>query len=200
MKNNLSPVETVSQITEFPELKYLPGFPRPYRFDAKKGVLSYKGEQDITPKGGQFAVIPLAFRIFSDDILGYGRRKWAELFFVNQSGQICAVMFHGFSVDNLQRLLGDLFYENAGLCEIRLIVRPEPRSNQHGSFYIAEFGYELLNPEEIADLEAVAGALSPIYREETCTGDAIVHLSRNFSAPVFCCPEPAPAETVETAA
>ncbi len=69
------------------------------------------------PEHKSWLLHPLAFRIFSDDILGYGRRKWAELFFVNQSGQVCAVMFHGFSVDNLQRLLGDLFYENAGLCE-----------------------------------------------------------------------------------
>ena len=35
-----------------------------------------------------------------------GRKLWAELFFANDKGAVCAVLFHGYSVENLCRLIG----------------------------------------------------------------------------------------------
>ena len=35
-----------------------------------------------------------------------GRKLWAELFFADDKGAVCAVLFHGYSVENLCRLIG----------------------------------------------------------------------------------------------
>ena len=45
----------------------------------------------------------LIWRIFSDDILNMGRKTWAELYFTDDKGAICAVLFHGYSIGNLYR-------------------------------------------------------------------------------------------------
>jgi hypothetical protein len=64
--NNLINPET----GEIARIAYLPGCPRQYRFDASRGMFNLKGETPITkPKEG-FTIVPIAFRISRDDILG----------------------------------------------------------------------------------------------------------------------------------
>lgn len=184
MKNaSLQPVAKVADIEKFESLRYLPGFPRNYRFDAKKGVLRFKNEAEITAKGQSFSFIPIAFRIFSDEILNFPPRKWAEMLFINGAGQVCAVLFHGYSVDRLQTMLGDLYYEEVNLCELILTVTPTPRSNEHGGYYVASFSYELLSGEEVKTMGSIINALPPLYREETLTGDATNFAWRNYHLP-----------------
>lgn len=188
-KESLLPVAKVGAIEKFDTLRYLAGFPRNYRFDAKNGKLRFKNQVDITTKGQSFSFIPIAFRIFSDEILNFPLRRWAEMLFINGSGQVCAVLFHGFSVDRLQSMLGDLYYEEVSLCELVLTVTPEPRSNEHGNYYVASFSYELLKPEEMKTLASIIDALPPLYREETLTGDAVNHAWRNYHLPTADCGE-----------
>ena len=57
--------------------------PRAYRFDAKGGFLSFRGETKLTNKGEAFTFIPIAYRIFADEILGYDLRNWVEFYFIN---------------------------------------------------------------------------------------------------------------------
>ena len=180
---NLQPLTNIKTLMDLPEIKYLPGFPRKYRFDAKNGKLNFNGETDITPKGQAFTIIPLAHRIFTDEILGYSRRKWAEMFFVNQAGHVCSLLFHGYSVDQLQVILGDLYYEDAGLTDIRLTVHPEPRSNDFGNYYVASFGFEVLPAADRAQLALVAESLPPIYRQDIYNGDAQYHAWKNVQLP-----------------
>jgi hypothetical protein len=163
---NLQPLTNLKTLMDLSEIKYLPGFPRKYRFDAKNGKLNFNGETDITQKGQAFSIIPLAHRIFTDEILGYSRRKWAEMFFVNRAGHVCSLLFHGYSVDQLQVILGDLYYEDAGLTDIQLTVHPEPRSNDFGNYYVASFGFEVLPAADRAQLALVAESLPPIYRQD----------------------------------
>lgn len=180
---NLQPLTNVKSLIQLPEIKYLPGFPRKYRFDAKNGKLNFNGQTDITPKGQAFTIIPLAHRIFTDEILGYSRRKWAELFFVNQAGHLCSLLFHGYSVDQLQLILGDLYYEDAGLTDIQLTVHPEPRSNDFGNYYVASFGFETLPASDREQLALVAESLPPIYRQDIYNGDAQYHAWKNVQLP-----------------
>lgn len=180
---SLHPQTDVKTTMALPEIKYLPGFPRKYRFDAKNGKLNFNGQTDITPKGQSFTLIPIAHRIFTDEILGYSRRKWAELFFVNQAGQLCSLLFHGFSVDQLQTILGDLYYEDAGLTDIRLTVTPEPRSNEFGNYYVASFGFEVLPAEDREQLTILADSLPPIYRQDIFNGDAQIHAWKHTQLP-----------------
>lgn len=184
----LNPLAQTAQILALAELRYLPGFPRSYRFDAKKGILNFNGEKDLTQKGQAFSLVPLAFRIFTDEILGFTRRRWAELFFVNEGGQVCSLLFHSYSVEQLQRALGELYYDDASLTDVRLTVLPEPRQNAYGSYYVATFRCEALPAAERAQLAALADSLPPLYRQETLTGDAWLHISKNFEAPGEDCP------------
>lgn len=184
MKNqNLHPLTDIQALVKLPEIKYLPGFPRKYRFDAKNGILNFNGEKDISQKGQSFTLIPLAYRVFTDEILGYSRRKWAELFFVNQAGHMCSILFHGYSVDQLQLILGDLYYEDAGLTDIQLTVHPEPRSNDFGQYYVASFGFEVLPTKDREQLALVADSLPPIFRQDIYNGDAEYHAWKNVQLP-----------------
>lgn len=184
MKNELlQPLTDIKSLVKLPEIKYLPGFPRKYRFDAKNGKLNCNGQTDITQKGQSFSLVPLAYRVFTDEILGYSRRKWAELFFVNQAGHLCSVLFHGYSVDQLQLILGDLYYEDAGLTDIQLTVHPEPRSNDFGSYYVASFGFEVLSAKDREQLALVADSLPPIYRQDIYNGDAEYHAWQHVQLP-----------------
>ena len=69
-KNPLSPsLETNFTNPENGELKikYRPGFPRHYRFDASRGLFSLS-DMTITKKSEPLTFIPLSYRIFKDDI------------------------------------------------------------------------------------------------------------------------------------
>ena len=91
------------------KIRYRPGYPRSYRFDASRGLFSINGETPITKKAEPLTFIPIGYRLFKDDILGYGLKKWAEFFFLNEEGHLCSLLFHGYSVENLERTTLDLF-------------------------------------------------------------------------------------------
>lgn len=181
---NFQPTTTIAQIQAFQEIQYLKGAPRAYRFDAKGGVLSFRGKTKLTNKGEAFTFIPIAYRIFADEILGYDRRKWVEFYFINQIGQVCSVLFHGYSVDNLRLTFADMHYDRVNFTQVKLTVKPEQRTNQHGSYYLATFSYEVLEHEEVTTLEAIINALDPIYREDTLTENASISLSQHYAAPM----------------
>ncbi|MEZ5044184.1 MAG: hypothetical protein R2828_30100 [Saprospiraceae bacterium] len=180
---NFQPTTTIAQIQAFKEIQYLKGAPRAYRFDAKGGSLSFRGETKLTNKGEAFTFIPIAYRLFSAEILGYDHRKWVEFYFINQIGQVCSVLFHGYSVDNLRLTFADMHYDRVNFTQVKLTVKPEQRTNQHGSYYLASFSYEVLKQKEAEALESIVNALDAIYREDTLTENVHVALSQNYSAP-----------------
>ena len=51
-----------------------------------------------------------------------GRKTWAEFFFVDDKGAVCAVLFHGYSVENLYRLIEPLFYDDLTLADVKVKV------------------------------------------------------------------------------
>jgi hypothetical protein len=53
-------------------------------------------------------------------------------------------------VEQLLRAVGELFYDKASLTDVRLTITPEPRQNEHGSYYVATFRCEVLPQEERA--------------------------------------------------
>ncbi len=75
--------EDSGEVTEASRFRYLTGHPRQIRFDAKAGQFNIGG---ITPLGNALEFVPLAWRIFQDNILNMGRKTWAELFFVDAKG------------------------------------------------------------------------------------------------------------------
>ena len=169
---------------------YFPGRPLQYRFDASRGVLNIRGETVLTKPREAFEIIPVAYRIFSDDILGVGRKKWAEFFFLNEERMLCNLLLHGYSVQNLMQVVADrMFYDNVKLTEVRLKITPvQKESKSPGAegkkYHIAHFDYEPVKPEEAATLQsAVKGLL--IWREDTNTGAGEIQFSENYSPPVY---------------
>ncbi len=188
--NPLSPsLETNFTNSETGELqiKYRPGFPRNYRFDASKGLFSLN-EMTITQKAEPLSFIPFSYRVFRDDILGYGLKKWVEFFFVNQLGHVCSLLFHGYSVENLERKTNELFYDEVNLSEVILTVTPIEKTKKEGEgkgskYFIAEFSYQVLSNEQRNEIKLLGEALN-IWRADTLTGDSTVELSVNYKPPI----------------
>ena len=70
----LTTIKKVDLISKDGELliKYLPGYPRSYRFDASRRRINENEENVLTQKGEAFSFIPIGYRKFSDDILRFG--------------------------------------------------------------------------------------------------------------------------------
>lgn len=175
--------EATGEITETPTFKYLPGHPRQIRFDAKAGVFNIGGGQVL---GKSIRVIPMALRIFSDNILNMGRKVWAELFYVDAAGCVCAVLFHGYSVENLQKLNASLFYDDLKLTDVVLTVeaarKQTEKEGKPATYYIAEFSYTPADPAEVQARQEFAEDVE-LYREETLTGTADTRLVQGYRLP-----------------
>lgn len=172
------------------KLKYLAGYPRQIRFDASKGFFNVKGITPLTKKGGSFTIQPIAYRIFKDNILGMGVKSWAEFFFINNSNQICALLIHGYSVQNLMQQADEMFYDDVNFNQVSLTITPIEKTSktqdEKGNFnkyYICHFDYEKLDKKVLDTLTAAKAGLQ-IWREETLTGDAISLFTDNYNPPI----------------
>jgi hypothetical protein len=189
--------EATGEVAQVSRFRYLPGHPRQVRFDAKAGQFNIGG---TVPLGNSLQFIPLAWRIFQDDILNMGRKLWAELFYADDKGAICAVLFHGYSVENLYRLIEPLFYDDLTLADVVVKVTAEKKQTtkegKTATYYIAQFSYEPAPAEEIAARRDYACDL-PIWRAETYTGAADTRIQHGYTVPAEDddphAPAPAPA-------
>ena len=189
-KNPLLPsLETSFANAETGELqiKYRPGFPRHYRFDASRGLISLS-DMNITKKAEPLSFIPISYRIFQDDILGYGLKKWAEFFFINQLGHVCSLLFHGYSVENLEKGTHDLYYDEVNLSEVILTVTPIEKTKKEGEgkgskYFIAEFSYKVLSNEQRNEMKLLSEALN-VWRTDTLTENSTMELSVNYNPPI----------------
>ncbi len=191
--------ESTGEETWSNRFRYLPGHPRQVRFDAKAGQFNING---TVPLGSSLRFIPLAWRVFQDDILNMGRKLWAELFFADDKGAICAVLFHGYSVENLYRLIEPLFYDDLTLADVTVKVTAEKKQTtkdgKTATYYIAQFSYEAADAAEVAARRDFARDF-PIWRAETYTANADLRIQHGYTVPVQddpTSPEPAAAEPV----
>lgn len=195
--SNLLPLTNVSKINFTDEengnikIKYLKGAPRIYRFNASTGVFNVQGSTvQLTKKpGDSLTIIPIAFQVFTDSILGeqYERMQWVELIFLNEALQVCSMLLHGYSVANLMSKSGELFYDDRNFCEVKLTISPSIRTSKSeeakgAKYFIAEFSYELIGKE---DLEKIATATKGLefFRESIYTVEREIHLSKNYGIP-----------------
>ena len=175
--------EATGELTETSRFRYLPGHPRQIRFDAKAGQFNINGQTQLGPA---LSFIPLAWRIFSDDILNMGRKLWAELFYADDKGAVCAVLFHGYSVENLYRLIEPLFYDELTLADVvvhvRAVKKETTKEGKKATYYLAEFSYE---PAALAEVVARRDFAQdfPIWRAETYTGAADMRIQHGYTVP-----------------
>ena len=175
--------EATGELVEASRFKYLPGHPRQIRADLKAGVFNLNGQEVL---GKSLTFIPVALRFFSDNILSMGRKVWAELFFIDKSGAVCAVLFHGYSVENLQKLNASLFYDDLKLTDVELTVTPVKKQTEKdgkpATYFIAEFSYQPADPAEVQARQEFAEDFD-LYREETLTGMADIRLVNGYRIP-----------------
>lgn len=160
--------------------KYLEGHPRKYRFDAKEGVFSINGQEKL---GKSLTFQPIAWRIFVDSILGQPEKQWAELFFIDEQQCVSNILFHGYSVDNLFRLIEPLYYEDLTMGDVVLVATAERKENNRiqpkGVYYIAQFRYELANKDLTKQRQEFTSD-NRIYRQDTYSDVARVKTARNY--------------------
>lgn len=153
-------------------VKYLEGHPRQYRFDAKEGVFNINGDVKI---GRSLTFQPVAWRIFTDNILNMGTKTWAELFFLDEKNCLSAILFHGYSVDNVFRLIEPLYYDDLTLADVVITAVAEKKENNKiqpkGVYYIATFSYKMGDPVRTTEMKEVTNAFH-IFRQETLTDRA----------------------------
>jgi len=186
---NLSKIKFTDKKSGDILIRYMKGHPRQYRFDASKGFFNIKDGDRLTKNGDSFTIIPLAYQIFTDEILGdqYGKMRWIELIFLNQSLQVCSMFLHGYSVDNLLQKAGPLFYDNANFCEVKLTIKPvqktstNPKANG-AKYWMCFFSYSLLDKKELATLQEATKGLD-LYREDTYTVNREIELTKNYGIP-----------------
>jgi hypothetical protein len=175
--------ETTGEVVEASRFKYLPGHPRQIRADLKAGSFNLNGTD---PLGKTLTFIPMALRVFSDNILNMGRKVWAELFFVDKTNAVCAVLFHGYSVENLQKLNAALFYDDLKLTDVELTCTPVKKETEKdgkkATYFICDFSYKPADPAEVLARQEFAEDFD-LYREETLTGMAEVRLLNGYRIP-----------------
>jgi hypothetical protein len=181
----LVPVSTdVTEVMDKEQIRYLEGRPKQYRADAKGGNFNINGG---TPIGDTLSFVPLAWRFFEDDILQMGKKKWVELFFIDDKNCVSAILFHGYSREHLEKLAQDLFYEDVTLADVVVSVRFVQKKNEKikpaATYHIAKFEIEeVVSPEKVKQLHAFAQA-NKIYRMETLTDTCELQAYHNYHFP-----------------
>lgn len=178
--------EETGEITD--KYKYMPGMPRQYRFDGKAGSFNIGGNDII---GRTLTFQPIAWQVFTDNILGMGVKTWAELFFIDTKNCVSAVLFHGYSVDNLKRLIEPLFYDDLTLADVVLTVTAEKknRASDNATYFLAEFSYVEAPKDKVAEYAEFVRDVA-VWRGETLTANRNVSISHGYALPMA--HEPAP--------
>jgi len=163
--------------------KYLEGHPRQYRFDGKEGHFNINGAAIL---GHSLTFQPIAWRIFTDNILNLGTRNWAEIFFIDEDNCVSAILFHGYSVDNLFRLIEPLFYDDLTLADVMITAvvqrKEHTRIQPKGVYYVSTFSYRLVEPHKTKALKASLKEYK-IFRQETWTEIANTKAAYNYHNP-----------------
>ncbi len=171
---NIGPFQILNEETGeiLDKYLYIEGAPRTYRFDAKEGVFAIEGVDKV---GRTITFQPIAWRIFTDDVLKQGLKQWAEIFFIDEHDCVSTVAFHGYSVDNVLNLIKPLTYARKKLSDVVVTAVAEKKENNKiqpkGTYYIASFTYVLAKPDQVKGFKEYIDTVK-LYRRETITAAA----------------------------
>ena len=186
-QSTLKPYQTIRESSGevINKYKYLEGHPRQYRFDAKEGVFNINGTEKL---GRTLTFQPIAWRIFNDNILNMGTKNWAEIFFIDEKDCVSSVLFHGYSVDNIFRLIEPLYYDDLTLADVVITAVAEKKeytkSQPKGTYYIATFSYKMADIQRSVELKLFSEEVK-IFRQETLTDIANIKTSFHFYNPLL---------------
>lgn len=115
-----------------------------------------------------------------------GVKSWVELFYLDEKNRLCALLFHGYSVDALKQVSVPLFYDDLSLADVILTVTAIAKENTKikpkGIYYIADFTYTEADPQRTADLKELTGKID-IYRTETLSHTRVTTITQGYRVP-----------------
>lgn len=176
------------------KFKYLEGMPKEYRFDGRVGTFG------LVSGGGakKLEIRPIAYRFFEDDILGQKERKtWGEIFFVDETNAVSAILFHTHSLRNLQEVIAPLFYEDMMLEDVVLTCtsekmeakkwNPETKTEDKFTYFLAKFAFDEAPIAEVDERIEYANSVR-LYRRQTATAMSVVSASSRYFDPYLNAP------------
>lgn len=116
-----------------------------------------------------------------------GKKKWVELFFVDDKNCVSAILFHGYSREHLEKLAQDLFYEDVTLADVVISARFVQKKNEKikpaATYHIAQFEVEeVASVEKVKELNDFA-LENKIYRIETLSDTCEMQAYHNYFIP-----------------
>ncbi len=167
-KSTLPATPDVLATLDLKTVKYFPGKPRNYKFNAKEGVFFDDKEEKLGKSGASLKIVPLSYRTFFAEMFKMDRREWLELFFLNAAGHVCSLLLHRHSVSQFADLSAHLFYEEASPVEIELEIKPDVRQHpEHGKYFVATYDFKVLPAKVKKVPAAILKSLPPVYRRDT---------------------------------
>jgi len=169
---------SADQLAKFDITKalYMQGHPRTYRFDAKDGRTKDHNGDSLTKSGDPLRITPLSYRMFFAEMFDYSPRTWLEVFFLNAAGQVCSMLFHGYSAQEFELSCAALFYDEAAVNEAEFEIAGMQKEKvledgQKAKYFIASFRIHVLPKLLMKKPAAILTALAPIYRAKTYSGN-----------------------------
>lgn len=180
------PNKRTGELEKVAKYKYLEGNPKQYRSDSKAGEFNLNGGAGI---GDTFTFQPIAWALFQDDILNSGLKQWFELFFMDEKGCLSAIIFHGYSAENLVNMAAPLFYDDITLADVVITAKhvmhesKDPKAKK-AKFSIVEFSYEEADADLVAELDDYCQE-HRIYRRATLTPNRVTETQHNYFNPTL---------------
>jgi len=172
--------KTETENKENKVIRYREGAPMQVRCDQKHGNFNVAGRRTI---GSELQISPIAWCFFEDAIFAMKKKNWVEIYFIHENS-IAAVLFHSHSLANLEKLLGELFYEGIdSMLQIKLNVTFSQHKNDKVDgkpiYFLAEFDFELCSEDEVKAKQEIAANFK-LYRKETITAERLVRETFNY--------------------
>jgi len=128
-------------------LLYRPGNPFNYIFDAGQGKV-FAGPKElnnvVADSKDSLSIIPIGVDFVEGQLFGIeDKDKWICFYFLNASGMVCSIYFHGYSVERFSKIMDLVYYLKTPLLGSVLKISIEKETNKEGKeFYIASFMIE----------------------------------------------------------
>lgn len=142
------------------------GEPRNFRFHAGRGVFLMDDNSEITEK---LTIIPLAFRLFhAASLFQSSDKRWVEMAFIDQLGNICNISWHGWSVENFIKTQIPLSYERKDICDVAWTLTPVEKTNKKtkSKYAMLEFVFKHIDEKTKVFHDTIRGE-HKFYREYT---------------------------------
>lgn len=142
---------------EVTEARYMKGAPREYRFSADVG--KFYTQRKSKELGSEITVVPIMVNAFNApaDFMGnesYSGRPFVQLFFLNQKGSVCSLMFHSASARSFTTVAQDAFYDNLEITFNQLHMKAVKVSSKGGrEYYKLEFELKALDAKDSSEIQ-----------------------------------------------